>query len=81
MEASSCADEFSKDDYSETDSHHHHAHSHADAALEMAEIRRPVLANAASSSSIDKASDVQDRLLGPKRLCFVNEPTSAGGPE
>jgi hypothetical protein len=81
MEASSCADEFSKDDYSETASHYHQAHSHADGAFEMAEIRRPVYANAASSSSIDKASDVQDRLLGPKRLCFVNEPTSVGSPE
>lgn len=66
-EASSCCGELTKDTKSEKASHDYHHQSYADPTVELKD-------SGPGSSMRNRTSNLQDRLLGPKRLCFVNEP-------
>jgi hypothetical protein len=67
-EASSCCGELPKDVNSEKASLEYQHQTHTDPTVEM----RP--SGSRSTSARNGTSNLQNRLLGPKRLCFVNEP-------
>lgn len=67
-EASSCSGELVEKPINEKASHEHQYQPHSDPRVEM----RP--SNSRSASGKSRISDLQERLLGPKRLCFVNDP-------
>jgi hypothetical protein len=71
IEASSCCDETVRAAESKGASNLYQQQMYANPTVEMKELRdRP---DAASQSCKHRISNTQDRLLGPKRLCFVNE--------
>lgn len=67
-EASSCCGELPKDVNSEKASLEYQHQTHTDPTVEM----RP--SGSRSTSARNGTANLQNRLLGPKRLCFVNEP-------
>jgi hypothetical protein len=66
-EASSCCGELVEKPISEKASYEYQYQPHADPTVEM----RP---SGSRNPSGNRTSNLQNRLLGPKRLCFVNEP-------
>ena len=68
-EASSCCGELTKEPIVEKSLHEHRHSSYADPTVEMRD------SGSGSPSARNRNSNLQKRLLGPKRLCFVNEPT------
>lgn len=67
-EASSCCGELTRDVKSEKAAHGDQYQPYDEPTVEMRD------SGSGSPSSRNRSSNLQDRLLGPKRLCFVNEP-------